>query len=278
MTTTSTASSIATSAASSPDTRPTRRTVTRAVAWTVPVVAASAAAPAYAASLCTERSAAVSTSMALSGSATVQGWARTSETSGSWRTVDPDGAATKYSNARIAVTCLKRGQLEYGFATAANNLTAYTTGGVTGLTINQRPSAGASARGYAQRTETNFNFQRPVYNLTFTIADISKQGSATGTNGFWDALWVESDALFTVTARDTDVVGAGTSSSDPFTVRNAALDVGDTAPNNVTLRFAARCTYVKIYYWSATKAQTTYGGQGITVGNMSMQLAPNGCV
>ena len=34
----------------SPDARPTRRTVTRAAAWTVPVVAVSAAAPAYAAS------------------------------------------------------------------------------------------------------------------------------------------------------------------------------------------------------------------------------------
>lgn len=258
--------------------RPTRRTVTRAAAWTVPVVAVAATAPAYAASRCSLRSSVVMTSSAVSTAQTTQGWARTNETAGSWRTNDPDAGGTTYTNARIAVACAKQGMLSYGFTAAADNLVPYTTGGVTGITINQRPSAGATARGYAQRTETTFNFQRLVYGLTFTIADISKQGAATGSNSFWDAVWVESDGTFTVTARDTDVVGGGTSSTDPFTPGDNAPDIGDTSPNNVTLQFTSRCTYVRLYYWSATKATTTYGGQGITVGNMSMQLAPDGCV
>lgn len=259
--------------------RASRRNVVRSAAWTVPVIAVATTAPAYAASLCSDRSSVVSTTNTTSTSASAQGWSRTNDTSGSWRTNDPD-TGTVYSNARIAVSESKTGLVEYGFAAAANNLIAYTTGGVTGITINQRPTATTSARGYAQRTETTFNFQRLVYNLSFTIADVSKVGPATGgTNGFWDAVWVESDGVFTSLVRDADVIGSGTSSTDPFTPRDSAPDVGDTAPNNVTLQFNGRCTYVKLYYWSATKpGGSSGGGQGITVGNMSMQLAPDGCV
>lgn len=255
----------------------TRRTVMRGAAWTVPVVAVAAAAPAFAASPCVNRSPVVSTSTAVT-TAPAQGYTRASNTQGSWRTADPDGAATVYTGANIALTSSIVGSVVYGATSSFNNLIAYTTGGVTGVSLNQRPSAAGSARGYANRTETNFNFQRLVYNLTFTIADVSKNGSATGTNAFWDAVWVQSDGTWSVTARDVDVVGGGTSSTDPFVPRDNAPDTGDTDPNNVTLTFSTRCTYVKIYYWSATKATSSNGGQGITISDMSMQLAPDGCV
>ncbi len=257
--------------------RASRRNVVRGAAWSVPVIAVATAAPAFAASPCVNRSVVVSTSTAAT-TAPAQGYTRTSNTAASWRTADPDGAGTVYSAANIAVTATKLGQLEYGFNTATNNLIPYATGGVTGISINQRPTATTSPRGYAQRSETTFNFQRLVYNLSFTIADISKSGSATGTSAFWDAVWVESDGTWSVTTRDIDVVGGGTSSMDPLTPRNNAPDVGDTDPNNVTLTFTTRCTYVKLYYWSATKATSSGGGQGITISNMSMQLAPDGCV
>lgn len=240
------------------------------------MVAVAATAPAFAASPCVLRSSVVTTSTAVTTSP-AQGYTRTSNTAGTWRTADPDGAGTLYTNARINVTATKTGLVEYGFNATTNNLINFTTGGVTGVSINQRPSTLTAARGYAQRTETTFNFQRLVYNLSFTIADISKSGSATLTNAFWDAVWIESDGAFVVTTRDIDVIGGGTSSSDPLTPRDAAPDVGDTDPNNVTLQFNGRCTYVRVYYWSSTKGTSSNGGQGVTIGNMSMQLAPDGC-
>lgn len=264
--------------------QPTRRTVVRGAAWSVPVVAVAAAAPAFAASPCVLRSAVVSTSTAASpaNQPAVQGWSRTNDTSGSWRTADPDGAATLYTNARIAVSQTRTStNIEYGFTAPADNLVApWTASTVTGLTINQRPTNTNVARGPDNRTITKFDFQRLVYGLTFTIADVSKSGSLTGSIGFWDAVWIESDGAFNITFLGTDVTGAGTQ-ANPFTATDTASDTDNSATSNTTIAFSTRATYVNIHYWSAQRrplANDNGGGQGITISNMSMQLAPDGCV
>lgn len=258
---------------------PSRRAVVRGAAWSVPVVAVATPVPVFAASPCVLRSEAVSTTNNTTTTFPAQGYTRDSSTAGRWRTSTPTAPGATYTNARIAITATKTGLIQHDFSATIFNLVAFTTGGVSGVSINQRPSPQGSVRGYDQRTVTRFDFGRLVYNLTFTIADISKSGSPSGVVNFWDTVQVTSDGSYQVTARQATVQGSGTQ-ADPFTPIDSSPDGGDTDPQNVTLQFTTRATYVTFTYWSAAKGTTTTaaGGQGVTISNMTMQLAPDGCV
>ena len=278
-----------------------RRVLTRTAAWTVPVIAASAAAPAWAVSICDGRRTVGTTSGTAGANNTIiadsaspaPGYTRGSATSATWTTNDPDGATSLYTFATIAVTeerTTSNGtiNIQYGFATNdTQNLALFNTGTVIGPSINQRPTSATSPRGFGNRTITTFTFDRTVYGLTFTISDISKSaqpeivasaGQLTSV-AFWDAVFVESADTWSWSARGTAVEGAGTQAS-PFTAAIGAPNADQNAQSDVTINFFGGVTQFKIHYWSADKvanANDTGGGQGITVSNMTMQVAPTGC-
>jgi hypothetical protein len=262
MTTTSTASSIATSAATSPDTRPTRRTVTRAVAWTVPVVAASAAAPAYAASC-----------SALTGVAFATWSGRI--TNGGLDYVQtytpPAGAVASSIEMKIAASYT--GFMKAG-SEAANGPSLYDVynpvgnTGKPGLGLIQsvtrrtdRPAPERNARGaYA------FSFTKPVRNLVLTFTDIDRTAG-----DFLDR--VELSGPWTEVSRGSGVSGSGTQAS-PWT-GGAAYSDSASGAGNVTVKFAGPLTGFTLTYWNA---ETSWSGvdrnQAVFVTNVSFDYEP----
>lgn len=259
-----------------------RRQVATGAAWSVPVLILGTAAPAAAASpvYCSQRSSTATTSMATA--TTGPGYTRTNSTNGTWRTDDPDGSAALYSPATIAISSTVVGSnLSLGFTAERDNLTTYTTGGVTGLTINQRPTSPKGTRGYENRQDVTFRFDQPVYNLSFTIADISSNATSNTSYQFWDAVSVATDSSYTVTSRGSRVSGIGTV-TDPLRATQVYTNGADNATSwNASLSFPGRTTYVTLSYWcnvpDPSRSVEGAGGQGITVSNLSMQLAPKGC-
>lgn len=264
-----------------------RRTLARGAAWSVPVVAATAAAPAYAASPCSLAPQTVSTTSVVTV-APLQGFSRASATSAQWRTQDPDGAAPTFAQVAIDMAAsTTTANILHGFTAATDlNLTPFTASTVTGITINQRPATTTSARGSANRTITALTFSQPVYNLTFTVADISNSGNAAVTPPtvrFWDAVWLEGPA-FTVVDRQPRVSGSGTSLTDPFTPPQLFDNNDVTDDWNITVRYAGPVTRINVHYWSANTTPPLpsgfvdqRGGQGITLSNMTMQVRAVGC-
>lgn len=259
-----------------------RRTLVRGAAWSVPVVAVAAAAPSYAASLCSLRSNPASTLSTTNGT---PGFTRNSAISAVWRTSDPDGTAARYSSNTITIAVTKTSDdLLLGFQNNDSlNLTARTANTISGITLNQRAASATALRGPGRRSQTTFTFARPAYNLTFAIADITKSSTdnAQGvpqTVNFWDAVSVISTSSYTAT-KGADVTGTG-SDADPFTARQGSGNADDNGGSNVALVFTSPVTSLTINYWSADKvanASDAGAGQGITVQNMTMQLRPTSC-
>ncbi len=256
MTTTST------SAASPADTRPTRRTVTRAVAWTVPVVAASAAAPAYAASC-----------SALTGVAFATWSGRISNGGLDYvQTYTPPAGAVA-SSIEMKIAASYTGFVKAGSETA-NGPSLYDVynpvgnTGKPGLGLipsvtrrTDRPAPERNARGaYA------FSFTRPVRNLVLTFTDIDRTAG-----DFLDR--VELSGPWTEVSRGSGVSGSGTQAS-PWT-GGAAYSDSASGAGNVTVRFAGPLTGFTLTYWNA---ETSWSGvdrnQAVFVTNVSFDYEP----
>lgn len=154
----------------SPDARPTRRTVTRAAAWTVPVVAVSAAAPAYAASC-----------SALTGASFATWSGRISNGGLDYSQTYTPPAGTLASSIEMKIAASYTGFIKAGSETS-NGPSLYDVynpvgnTGKPGLGLIQavtrrmdRAAPGRSARG-----AYTFSFTKPVRNLVLNFTDIDR--------------------------------------------------------------------------------------------------------
>jgi hypothetical protein len=239
MSTTSTASSTDGSA----DRRPTRRTVTRAVAWTVPVVAASAAAPAYAASPCDQRLGQV---LDWDGARTT--FTRTSNTAAT-AALDPDGAGpVPVLTLGVAATYtgnMKAGYENSGGQTNPNFRIAPRVGGLgrSGISLWQATTS-STPQGLDDLGTYTFTFSRPVTNLQFTITDIDSQDT-----DFLDLLRVT--GAYTVVSKSPGVVTTYDGQNREYFYQNSWTNPSDNVDGNggnLTLRFAGPLTQFSIAY------------------------------
>jgi hypothetical protein len=258
MTTTSTASSID----AATDTRPTRRTVTRAVAWTVPVVAASAAAPAYAASC-----------SALTGVSFATWSGRISNGGLDYVQTYTPPAGTVASAIEMKIAASYTGFMKAG-SEASNGPSLYDVynpvgnTGKPGLgliqTVTRRMDRAAPER--SARGAYAFSFTKPVRNLVLTFTDIDRTAG-----DFLDR--VELGGPWTEVSRGSGVSGSGTQAS-PWT-GGAAYSDSSSGAGNVTVRFAGPLTNFTLTYWNA---ETSWSGvdrnQAVFVTDVSFDYEP----
>ncbi len=214
---------------------PSRRNVVRTAAWTVPVVAAGTAVPAYAAScgntsypwrldwdndqtsdqFTTSYPAAPTTNQqgVRTATATVTGPVGTNAMTVTFRST-MSGTDTRTNN-----------NLRVDAATYPN---VGATGG-TGLLLQHQDITSGRANSY-QQVEITFN--RSVSNLRFTITDIDSNDQNGNGNDFWDRVELSGARTFTTTPRPGNnngsyILGAGTL-ADPWRM----YDQDVVAPDN----------------------------------------------
>lgn len=248
-----------------------RRTLTRAAVWTVPVVAATTAAPAFAAST------------TLCGTANrrevqVTTLNKVSDSSATLVTNDPDGTGTAYGPVTITATSSLSNRLRYGDALGVNlQFTPQLLGGIDSVALHQRPSgAGFAGNNRAQFvSRTTFTASRRIFDLTFTLTDIDSQSL-----DYWDFVWIDSTSPFTITSRGNRVAGSGTSSS-PLTATSGNAPTSSLASNgNATISFASVSSFTLVYgsYPNGNIDLVSDGGdQVIGIGDMRGFVLPNAC-
>lgn len=233
--------------------RPTRRAVARGAAWSVPVVAAGAAAPYAAASPCPP----VSYTLDWLDDGT-RTYARASS-SQAFALVLPVGGSGP--TARVDFGATTTGEIEL---TGLNlEISSTGVGGLSpaerGLVLSQRllTAAGATPPGRDARQDLTIAFTDPVSSspltvtdLRFTVTDVD--GSTTSPNNFVDR--VELSPAATSLTTGAAVTGTGTSPSPLApTVDDQPLD--DTTSNlgNATVTIAGPVSgAVTVTYWNAT--------------------------
>ena len=184
---------------------PSRRSVVRGAAWSVPVVAVAATAPAFAASPCANRTALLPVSWSSSYSTTRQ-------------TGSIAGTPVVNVTAGYTATTLGPGSLN------AQNLTPSTVGSLTrdsiSLVNNSPTSLTLNAEGNYQTV--TFAFTREVYGLTFAIDDIDRV-----TGSYYDHVFLAGAPETPAVTLGSAVTGGGTS-ANPWRTTGAS---GDNAAN-----------------------------------------------
>ncbi len=251
--------------------RPSRRAVTRAAAWTVPVIAVAAAAPAYAASPCDAKD-------------VTMDWGNTAQyktptiDSGTYTIPDPDGAGPGQGLTLTVETTFLGSNTKLGNQSGNVNDNLLVTTNVGGssassLILHQSPKVNADKTtgpsGNANKSVTTFTFSRPVTNLSFTLRDIDSTY-----NDFWDGLAI-AGAAFTATKNNPDMVGDGSVGS-PLKLKNNDIGVVDSsALGNATISMASVQTF-QLHYWNltSTASSTIDGDQRVFLSNFSMSYKP----
>lgn len=244
--------------------RPSRRTVTRAAAWTVPVIAVAATAPAYAASCAPVRA----------SSGNITGYSRVSAVE--WNaTFDVDAGGPLPGNVMTVKATYDSGMSvrNDGPNGVNDNFTiAASVGGLgmSGLVMAQRPTVDTPAAPLAALGHYAFTFTKAVSNLTFTLTDID---SATG--DFWDSVWLTPG--FTVSGKASGLQGAGTSAS-PFkqTSGNTPVDNTNGGAGNVTITYPGPINGFTINYSNAATSFATGIDQDqvVTITNFGFDFQP----
>lgn len=242
-----------------------RRTVVRSAAWTVPVIAASAQVPAFAAS-CNQLYDGV-LDLAASPPQYVQSTLRRGDA-----TVPLSGAGGTIDIAFRSVFT--------NYTPNNNNLSviAGPTGGInlpglnfgysfTDLTVSGDP---------ANNETINITFTRSVYNLVFTITDIDNGGPDSK-----DAVAIEG-AAFTYEANGllpgSLVDGSGTV-GDPFrTAGTANYDNRNDNMGNVRITMLGPVTTFSIRYWNRQVNPAASGGHAILLTRMRFKAYESGCL
>lgn len=234
-----------------------RRSVVRGAAWSVPVVAVAATAPAYAASPCDPIARTIDWG-------TTQ-YTRSSVTSSTYTIPDPDGTGPGQAlTLTISTTTIGSNTQTGPQATngADDNLRLFTgqVGGSSAstnhLTLHQSPINNANKSNNltnANRTITRFSFSRTVASLGFTLRDID----AT-TNDFWDAIALVGLGSTTVTGTATDpasVIGAGTT-ANPWRGATAGTRIEGNQNNGNVVVSMTNVTGFDLYYWNITSASS----------------------
>lgn len=242
--------------------RPTRRTVTRAAAWSVPVIAVAATAPAYAASCASVRVA----------QSHITGYDRVSSVE--WTaTYDFDGA----SGPLPANVMTARASYDSGMAVRNDNnggandnfSIAGSVGGLgtNGLVMAQRASTKKPSTAFGHYT---FGFSKPVTGLSFTLTDID---SATG--DFWDSVWLTPG--FTASAKASGLRGVGTA-ADPFKQSNGNTSVNNSSggAGNITITYPATISSFTLNYSNAATGfdSDLDPDQVVTIANLSFNFQP----
>ena len=245
--------------------RPSRRSVTRAAAWTVPVIAVAATAPAYAASCPGER---------VTSNGSVTSYSR--DSSIKWRgTFDADGTGPKPSNVLTIDATYDAGMAvrNDGPNGTFDNFTILSpVGGLgtAGIVMAQRPTVDTPTAPLAAKGNYKFTFTRPVSNLSFTLTDID---SASG--DFLDA--VELTPGFTWSNRASGLTGVGTA-ANPFkqTTPDVNADNSNGSAGNVTITYAGPLSTFTISYGNqaATFAAGVDQDQVVTITNIAFEYQP----
>ena len=245
------------------DLRPSRRTVTRAAAWSVPVVAAAATAPAYAASC-----------MPLTD-VTFASWTGAISNGGLTYTqtyTPPGGTATAAVDMKIAA--VYTGAMKAGSETAGGPALYDVFNPVGGL---GKPGLGLiqsvtrprdqNAPGRSARGTYTFSFTKPVSNLRITFTDVDQtSGDFLDRMEIGGAVWQE-------VSRGSGISGGGSQTS-PY-AGGAAYNDGTSGAGNVAVKFAGPVSSFVVTYWNA---ETSWSGvdrnQAVFVADVKFDYQP----
>ena len=260
--------------------QPTRRTLVRGAAWTVPVIAVAAAAPAFAASPCDVQNYRLD-------------WGNTTGQTvyGKNSTTNVGTAVVKGSAGGGALMVTFTSTTTGSVSRAVDNLTVSNDTNIGNLGtgaqgLNVAHNDGITA-GRANRQMIDIQFDRAVTGLSFSITDIdSQRGNNLGTKkdpvyeGWYDR--VELSGTRTASTAGGSVIGAGTntnentSASGPWRHSDTDTNVPNTGSSdgNVTVTYAgtiAANTPITLTYWSTLSA----GNQRIFLSDMT--FSAKGC-
>jgi hypothetical protein len=219
---------------------PSRRTLVRGAAWSVPVVAVAATAPAYAASTCAGQP---SYTMNLASK------------------VGSDGTSLGIKSVVNGVTV---GPYNLSTSDPAFPLSGW-------LELENVPRA-TSQTNPTRYQDVTLTFGRSVSLLQFTVSDLDSV--STTQQSYWDRLAVVSTAsAFTATpvmAGNTLVTGAGTL-TDPL--RQASFTSSTPASNNdgsrqMRVSFTGTTRSITLRFWSS-RDTNQYGTHAVWIGNMT---------
>lgn len=251
---------------------PSRRTLVRGAAWSVPVVAVAATAPAYAASTCAD------------GAYQVR-WGTDYVASTKSATANRTGTSGTgvVGNAALTLTVTNQfgGSMASGSAGGGvSNLVASPWNvagvGVPGLTIMQQVTTSTVAwwsstrnplptprSGNFQRVTLTFN--RPVWNLKFTITDIDSNSGQ-----YQDRIAVSGNPAFTMNA---GVSGAGSDGAPWQPVNNNQnWDPQSETQGNVQVDYTGQpaASVYTITYWNDQAGNISGDGlQGVFLGTLT---------
>lgn len=262
-------------------TMPSRRTVVRTAAWTVPVVAASTAVPAYAASCGStshawrldwgNENAADDFSTSYPSPSTVNG-VRT----GTAVITGPAGTTAMRVELKSTVVGTDRRTNNNLRVDAATYPNVASSGG-TGLLLQHQNLVSGRDN---SRQEVVISFNRTVTGLSFTISDIDADNG-----GFWDRVELTGAQTSAAVSRgggNTYVIGNGVqraNGNESDATRGAwrmydndvtAQDNGDNR-GNVTVTYAGEVDTITLRYWSSSGS----GNQAIFLGDFT--FTASGC-
>jgi hypothetical protein len=214
---------------------PSRRTVVRGAAWSVPVIAVAANAPAFAASPCVNKSALLPVT-----------WSATSTTT------SQTGTTTNGTTVNVGAAYTQSG-LTPG-SIGSGNLSAQTVGATRdsfGI-VNNSPAL-LSGDPSANFQTVTFTFTQPVFGLTFSIDDIDR-----GT-GYWDYVSLAATPTEAPSAAlGSAITGGGTDANGWRTTSSSGGD--NLASQTVTVTYAnglVGITQVRLRFWSTVNTATS---------------------
>ena len=219
---------------------PSRRTLVRGAAWSVPVVAVAATAPAYAASNCAGQPAHTMNLTSRTGT---------------------DGTTVGFKSVTNGVTV--------GPYNLSTSDPAFPLSGWLELENVPRATTGTNPSYYQDVT---FTFGRPVSLLAFTLSDLDT--TSTWSQSYWDRVAIIGSASQFTTAPvmpgNTLVTGAG-SLTDP--IRQTTFTSNTPSSNNdasrqVRVSFTGTTQSVTLRFWSS-RDTNQYGTHAVWVGNMT---------
>lgn len=251
----------------------TRRTLVRGAAWSVPVVAAATAAPAYAASPCDSLAGTVDWG-------NTGRYVRSGATSATYTIPDPDGSGPGQP-LTLTVSVVETGSnVQLGSQLGVNDNLRTDTGvggssnTVASLTLHQSPVRDGNKVNTwttsSNRSITRFTFSRPVTNLVFTLRDID-----SAARDFLDAIAIVGASFTPTIANPTLITGNG-STGNPLRSAGANAPVDNSsADGNVTISMPSATSF-DVYYWnlSDTSSNQIDGDQKVFISGLSFGWKP----
>lgn len=290
-----------------------RRTILTTAAWTVPVIAATAATPALAASLCTPTNVLLSwtntgvVSQPEPGDNTRVDFSRTFpfQLTGQRPARSTMNVAVSHvysGNARSADVLTSTGSVSARNGTRTQVSGVGNVGGTNapGYTIAQRIGAATAPLGRSAVTAgdyqtVTFTFPEPVSNVRFSVTDIDRTWDEAGVRDFWDAVTIlgltpapATGAGFTAVPGlgSTNMTGAGTL-ANPYR-RSVNGNIAEaSAGGNLDVTITATITSFQIRYRNygysfqasgTSLAPTTDNNQTIFISQMRVDRASTVCL